>query len=77
MTSSVSSAEKITRSMASTIITGPMAACPSSTTSMGTPRKPVLPVTALCDSIAASARGRRRQRATAIASSHSASVPVR
>ncbi len=42
-----------TRSIARTVITGPIAASPSSRTSMGMPRKPTLPIVAHCASIAA------------------------
>ena len=59
--------ENTIRSSAKTISTGPAAASPISTISIGTPRKPVLPITAHCASTAASAIERPRKKATAVA----------
>ena len=47
---------KTSRSTARTSMTGPIAASPISMASIGTPRKPTLPITAHCASIAASSR---------------------
>ena len=59
--------ENTTRSSARTISTGPAAASPIRTISIGTPRKPVFPITAHCASTAASSMDRRRRKATAVA----------
>ena len=76
-TISVISVEKTSMSMISTISTGPIAAGPSSTTSIGTPRKPVLPIMQHWASIAASARPRPRARATHRPTAQTAVDPAR
>jgi hypothetical protein len=62
---SVISEENTTMSTVSTISTGPAAAAPSSTTSIGTPRKPVLPDCAGMGLHRAFGRPSPRNRATA------------
>ena len=65
------------RSTASTIMTGPIAACPSSKTSMGMPKNPTLPITAHWASIAASATDNPRDIATTVASKYTTKVPAK
>ena len=73
----VISVENTSISMVRTISTGPTACSPKSTTSIGTPRKPVLPIMQHCASIAESDKGRPRARAAAMPTSQTARDPAR